>query len=149
MGTLRGALDEIAADLRDLAGIKYAPNDPPTGMQDYPFAVTRVSRGAYRQTHAAGGNSQGLHTVEIEIHIGAYDQIPAYRKIVELLDEIPKKLVNQRNTRAGGGHGVTWFDVEGGGIAYQVPPQGMSYQGVITYGIIYTIPELKVEVSLA
>jgi len=63
--TFAGACDRIMADIRTLTWVKQAPDDPPGGAVQFPFAAIFPGTG---ESQLQADSRRDLHTVKVEIH---------------------------------------------------------------------------------
>jgi len=71
MATLQDAIDQIQAVVRAVEGIRQAPDEPPEGLNFFPFAVAYVEAGEW--IIGPPELMTGLHTVVIELHVARKD----------------------------------------------------------------------------
>ena len=64
--SIQDAIQQIQLVVRQLPGIKEAPDDPPEAAMQFPFAVTFISQGEFTEQY--GGWGIGIHVFATEIH---------------------------------------------------------------------------------
>ena len=132
--SLQSAIYEIQAKMREVSGVKNAPNEPPESTDNFPFVATFPGTGEI--TAVAHGDKKGLHNVYIEFHVTRKDLPIDMRKAVPYVDLIPDKLLESRQDGS-----FTEFDTFGV-ISYEFTP--MAWGAVETLGYRFTINDLKI-----
>ena len=99
MATLQQAIDEIAADLGALTGIRGAPDEAPEQISVFPFLVTYASSGEWESD--VPGNKRGLHTITVELHVARKDLPRDIAGAMAYSDSIPNALLKAIATTAG------------------------------------------------
>ncbi|MHC4646876.1 MAG: hypothetical protein ACYTBJ_15365 [Planctomycetota bacterium] len=135
MSILKDAVAEIVDELQTISGIRRVPDDPPENNDQFPFAVVYPLTGLYTQGPAV--LMKGLHSVNIELHVSRKDLPRDFKLIMDLIDEIPYELMKLLND--GGYTNLSTI----GEIEYTFGP--LSWAGVDTLGVTYTITDVKVE----
>ena len=75
--SLEGAIDQLQAIARGLAGIKSAPDDPPEQASAFPFAVTYPSSGDWDGSSSGEILTRESHALTCEIHLGRSASLPS------------------------------------------------------------------------
>ena len=135
---LKDAIDEIIDELQTITDIKRVPDEPPESANQFPFAVVYPLTGDYK--FGPPPLMRALHNINIELHVARRDLPRDYLSVMEIIDVIPKELWNKLRVS-----GFTYLDTFGGedsGITYQFGP--LSWGGVDTLGVTYTIPMVKI-----
>ena len=132
--SLQSAIYEIQAKMREVSGVKNAPNEPPETTDNFPFVATFPGTGEVGAV--AHGDKRGLHNVNIELHVTRKDLPLDMRKAVPFVDLITDKLLSERQAAE-----FTEFDTFGS-ISYEFAP--MAWGNVETLGYRFTINELKI-----
>ena len=135
MALLKDAVAEIIDELLTISGIRRVPDAPPENNDQFPFAVVYPLTGTF-----VGGPAtlmKGLHGINIELHVARKDLSRDYAQIMDLIDEIPWQLMKLRND------GKLTNMATFGAITYTFGP--LSWAGVETLGVTYTINETKIE----
>ena len=135
---LKDAVAEIIDELQTISGIRRVPNDPPENNDQFPFAVVYPIRGLYTQGPAT--LMKGLHSVNVELHVAQKDLPRDFSLVMDLIDEIPYELMKLLND--GGFSNLATI----GQIDYTFGP--LSWAGVPTLGVTYTITGVKVETEI-
>jgi hypothetical protein len=137
---LKDAVKEIVDELQTIKDIRRVPDNPPENNDQFPFAVAYPLTGAYTAGPPVG-NLKGLHNVNVELHIARKDLPRDYALVMDIIDQIPEELVKLLN--AGGYSNLATF----GEITYTFGP--LSWAGVDTLGVTYTITDVKVETDIS
>jgi len=135
---LKAACIEIVNEIQTIPGIRSAPEEPPESTELYPFVVTYPGTGTYHQGPAVV--LTGLHDITIELHVARRDLPRNYTTVLDLIDQIPYEL--QKLLNAGGYSTIKTF----GDIEYTFG--AMSWGGVDTIGVRYTITQVKTQTGL-
>jgi len=135
---LKDALSEIVDELQEINDIRRVPDEPPENNEQFPFAVVYPLTGTYEQMMTQ--LMKGLHSINIELHIARKDLPRDYRQVVNLIDQIPNKLMKTHSD--GGFSNLATFGI----IEYTFGP--LSWAGVDTLGVTYTITNVKVETAV-
>ena len=135
---LKDAVAEIVEELQTISGIRRVPNEPPETNDQFPFAVVYPITGLYTQGPAQ--LMKGLHSVNVELHVARKDLPRDFSVVMELIDEIPFELMKLLND--GGYSNLSTI----GQIEYTFGP--LSWAGVETLGVTYTITGVKVETEI-
>jgi hypothetical protein len=80
---------------------------------------------------------KGLHSINIELHVARKDLPRDFAQVMDLIDEIPYQIMKLRKD------GLLTSMATFGPITYIFGP--LSWSGVETLGVTYTIEEVKVE----
>ena len=135
---LKDAIGDIVDELQTIPGIRRVPDEPPEDNDQFPFAVVYPLTGLYTQGPAQ--LMKGLHSVNIELHVARKDLPRDYAKVMDLIDTIPWELMKLLND--GGYTNLATI----GQIEYTFGP--LSWAGVDTLGVTYTITNVKVETEI-
>ena len=135
MALLKNVVAEIIDELQTIQAIRRVPDEPPENNEQFPFAVVYPLTGLWTQGPAQ--LMKGLHGINIELHVARKDLPRDFTKVMDLIDEIPYQLMKLLND--GGYSHLSTFGV----IEYTFGP--LSWAGVDTLGVTYTITEVKVE----
>ena len=136
---LKEAVAEIIDELQTINGIRRVPNEPPENNDQFPFAVVYPITGLYTQGPAQ--LMKGLHSVNIELHVvRKADLAREFNQIMDLIDTIPWELMKLLNDG-----GYSELDTIGQ-IEYTFGP--LSWAGVETLGVTYTITGVKVQTAI-
>lgn len=135
---LKDAVAEIVDELQTIGEIRRVPDNPPENNEQFPFAVVYPLTGLYTQGPAQV--MKGLHSINVELHVARKDLPRDFKLVMDLIDEIPYELMKLLND---GGYSnlATIGDVE-----YIFGP--LSWAGVETLGVTYTITNVKVETEI-
>ena len=134
------AIGDIIDELQTIGGIKRVPDQPPEKTSDFPFAVVIPGGSSYVAQPARV--MTGLHNINIELHVGRKDLPRDYSAIMNVIDTIPYELMKLRQD--GGFSNLETF-----GNIESSPLQYMSYGGVETIGIVYTLTNVKVMTTIS
>lgn len=135
MAVLKDAVAEIVDELQTITGIRHVPNSIPENNDLFPFAVVYPLTGLYTQGPAQ--LMKGLHSVNIELHVARKDLPRDFKVVMDLIDEIPYELM--KLLKDGGYTNLSTI----GDVEYTFGP--LSWAGVDTLGVTYTITGVKVE----
>ena len=135
---LKEAVAEIVDELQTISGIRRVPDEPPENNEQFPFAVVYPLTGRYTQGPAQ--LMKGLHSINIELHVARKDLPRDFSLVMDLIDEIPYELMKLLND--GGYSELATI----GQIEYTFGP--LSWAGVETLGVTYTITNVKVETAI-
>jgi len=136
MALLKDAVAEIIDELQTISGIRYAPDElVESANEQFPFAVVYPLTGRY--TVGPSTLMKGLHGINIELHVARKDLPRDFSTVMKLIDEIPYQIDKLR--KDGKLTAMSTF----GDITYTFGP--LSWSGVETLGVTYTIEEVKVE----
>lgn len=135
---LKDAVAEIVDELQTISGIRRVPDNPPENNDQFPFAVVYPITGLYTQGPAQ--LMKGLHSVNVELHVARKDLPRDFSVVMELIDDIPYELMKLLND--GGYSNLSTI----GEIEYTFGP--LSWSGVDTLGVTYTITGVKVETAI-
>jgi hypothetical protein len=136
---LKEAVAEIVDELQTISGIRRVPDEPPENNDQFPFAVVYPLTGLYTQGPAQ--LMKGLHSVNIELHVvRKADLAREFGQIMDLFDTIPYELMKLLNDG-----GYSELDTIGQ-IEYTFGP--LSWSGVETLGVTYTITNVKVQTAI-
>ena len=136
---LLDAIGEIIDEIKTISGIRSAPDEPPESTDLFPFVVVYPGSGVYEVGNPIG-YTRALHNIVIELHVARKDLPRNYSTVMSLIDEIPIEL--GKLLKASGFSDLSTFE----SIEYSFLP--MSYGGVDTLGVQYTITDVKIQVSL-
>jgi hypothetical protein len=135
---LRNAVSEIVDELQTISGIRRVPDEPPENNDQFPFAVVYPLTGLYTQGPAQ--LMKGLHSVNIELHVSRKDLPRDFALVMSLIDEIPWQMMKRLNDGE-------WSNLATiGVIEYTFGP--LSWAGVETLGVTYTMTGVKVETAI-
>lgn len=135
MGIYEG-IQEIQVLMRELPGVRAAPNEPPDQLTAFPFVVCYVDTGVFRVNTPE--DLRGLHNLIIEIHV-AYQSLPvAYAQAIRFIEAVPRKLMEGlRDNR------LPSLDTFGE-ISYTF--RALAWGGVATLGCQFVIQNTKVRI---
>jgi len=136
---LKDAVKEIVDELQTIKDIRRVPDNPPENNDQFPFAVAYPISGFYTQGPAMV--MTGLHSVNVELHVSRKDLPRDFALVMDLIDQIPQELMSLLND--GGFSEIQTF----GEIPYTFGP--LSWAGVDTLGVTYTIENVKVQTDLS
>lgn len=136
---LKDAVAEIVDELQTISGIRRVPDAPPENNDQFPFAVVYPLTGTYEQQMTR--LMKGLHSINIELHVARKDLPRDFSLVMELIDTIPTELMALH--AAGGFSYLATFGI----IEYTFGP--LSWAGVDTLGVTYTINNVKIETTVA
>ena len=141
MALLKNVVKEIIDELQTISGIRYAPDELVESANDqFPFAVVYPLTG-YFNTLTTSAQMKGMHSINIELHIARKDLPRDFSQVMDLIDEIPYQIIKLRND------GLLSHMATFGNIEYTFGP--LSWAGVDTLGVTYTITEVKVERAIS
>jgi hypothetical protein len=135
---LKDAIKDIVDELQTITDLRRVPDAPPENNDQFPFAVVYPLTGVYTQGPAQ--LMKGLHSVNIELHVARKDLPRDYAQIMNVIDTIPWELMKLLND--GGYSNLATI----GQIDYFFGP--LSWSGVETLGVTYTINNVKVETEI-
>jgi hypothetical protein len=135
---LKDAVNDIIEALQELDDIRRVPDEPPENNDQFPFAVVYPLTGTYEQEMTQF--MKGLHSVNIELHVARKDLPRDYRQVMKLIDQIPNKLMKKHSD--GELTNLSTFGV----VEYTFGP--LSWAGVDTLGVTYSITGLKVQTTV-
>ena len=135
---LKDAIAEIIDKLQELSDIRRVPDAPPENNDQFPFAVVYPITGTYEQIMTQ--RMKGLHSLNIELHVARKDLPRDYALVMDLIDQIPNRLMKAHMDSEFSN--LATFGI----IEYTFGP--LSWAGVDTLGITYTITGLKVETEV-
>jgi hypothetical protein len=135
MSLLKNTVAEIVDELQTISGIRRVPDEPPENNEQFPFAVVYPLTGLFIPGPAT--LMKGLHSINIELHVARKDLPRDFAQVMDLIDEIPYQIMKLRND------GLLTSMATFGPITYIFGP--LSWSGVETLGVTYTIEEVKVE----
>ena len=136
MALLKAAVAEIIDELQTISGIRRVPDAPPEKNEDFPFTVVYPLTG-YFNTLSTSEQMKGMHSINIELHVARKDLPQDFVQVMDLIDEIPYQIIKLRKD------GLLTAMATFGNIEYIFGP--LSWGGVDTLGVTYTITEVKVE----
>ena len=136
---LKEAVAEIVDELQTIKGIRRVPDEPPENNDQFPFAVVYPLTGFFN-TLTSSAQMKGMHSINIELHVARKDLPRDYATVMNLIDEIPFQIMKLRLD------GLLNHMATFGNIEYIFGP--LSWAGVDTLGVTYTITEVKVERAL-
>ncbi len=136
MALLKNAVAEIVDELQTIGAIRLVPDEPiENNNEQFPFAVVYPLTGLFIPGPAT--LMKGLHSINIELHVARKDLPRDYVQVMNLIDEIPYQIMKLRKD------GLLTNLETFGAITYIFGP--LSWAGVDTLGVTYTIEEVKVE----
>lgn len=135
---LKDAVNDIIDALQELGDIRRVPDEPPENNDQFPFAVVYPLTGSYEMP--TRGLMKGLHSINIELHVARKDLPRDYRQVMKLIDQIPNKLM-KKQIDAGLSNMDTFGITE-----YTFGP--LSWAGVDTLGVTYTVTDVKVQTAV-
>ena len=138
MATVQEAIDQIAADLRALTGIRGAPDEPPEQMAVYPFIVCYTRSGSWEI--APVGVRKGLHNIAVELHVARKDLARDVQGAMAYSDSVPNALLKALTT-SGDRFASTISTFQR--ISYTFGP--MEWAGQATIGFRWTLEGVKIE----
>lgn len=94
------AIDEIAADLRALQGIRAVPEEPPDSINAFPFVVAYDGGGGVWSSYTPGAK-QWLGNIVVELHVGRTDLPHDFENAQIWSEVIPNALLKQVATSDG------------------------------------------------
>jgi hypothetical protein len=136
---LKDAVAEIIDELQTIPEIRRVPDNPPENNDQFPFCVVYPLTGLYTQGPAK--LMKGLHSVNIELHVARKDLPRDFSQVMNVIDEIPYQMMKRLND--GKWSNLATF----GEIEYTFGP--LSWAGVDTLGVTYTITNVKVETAIS
>jgi len=132
--SLQDAIYEIQAAMREVSGVKNAPNEPPENTANFPFVSTFPGTGSIS---AKGyGDKTELHNIEIELHVKRKDLPIDMRTAVPFITDIVDKILSKRQDGA-----FTAFDTFGD-ITYEFAP--LAWGETQTLGYRITLNDVKI-----
>jgi hypothetical protein len=132
MATLQDAIRHVQKTVRQVEGIRAAPEYPEDNMAIYPFAVAFADSG--RWDYGPGYLAKrGLHTIVVEVHVARKDLSLDVEAAMKYSDSVPDKLMYDPTL---GGNVDTI-----GGIRYEFGPLGWADQ--LTIGFRFFIEDIK------
>lgn len=134
MATIKNAIQEIVNELKNLRDLREVPDAPPESNDRFPFAVVYPAAGEFQKLSA--GFMVNLHDINIELHVERKDLPRDFNRIVDIFDRIPNQL--EEGLEAGRFSAITTW----GTIIY-IGTDPMSYAGVDTLGVIFTMEDVK------
>ena len=136
---LKDAINDIVIELQTIKDIRRVPDEPPENNDQFPFAVVYPLTGLYTQGPAQ--LMKGLHNVNIELHVvRKVDLAREFNQVMNLIDTIPWELMKKLNDAEYNNLATI------GQIEYIFGP--LSWAGVETLGVTYTIIDVKVETEI-
>lgn len=135
MATLQDAIDEIQAEVRDVAGMRAAPDEPPDSMNHFPFAVCYAHTGSYRI--GPPDTMHGIHELYLEVHVARKDLERDIAAAMPFAKSVPDAIFS-----AYAAGSLTAVEVIQR-IAYEFGP--MTWGGVLTLGFRFTIEGVKTQ----
>lgn len=133
MADLSSAIVYIQALMRQVEGVKAAPDYPPEQLDPFPFVVAFPGSGTW--AFGGGGFARGLHTIELQVHIARKDLPHDVEAITKFVDLIPLKLLGDPTL----GGTISTF----GTVRYEFVP--MVWNSVSTIGVRFFIEGVKME----
>ena len=94
MATLQGAIDELIVVVDAVAGVNWAPSDPPPTVPIGPAAIVYASSGFYGGE--AYGTYEGKHNIEIPLLLPEGSQEQQVQALLPLLELIIDALYGHR-----------------------------------------------------
>ena len=141
---LKEPLAEFITELAGINDVRRVPTEPPENNDQFPFVVVYALTGKYRT--GPPELMVGLHSVNVELHIvRKADLAREYAQVMNLIDEIPKKLY-QGILDSSKFKGFTFGGGKEEGIDYTFGP--LSWAGVDTIGVTFTINKVKVSMDI-
>jgi len=134
---LKDAINEIIDELQTIPGLRRVPDAPPENNEQFPFAVVYPLTGTYALEMTSF--FKGLHSINIELHVARKDLPRDYAQVMDLIDTIPLELAKKH--AAGEFDNLATFGI----IEYTFGP--LSWAGIQTLGVTYTINGVKIETS--
>ncbi|MHC4334128.1 MAG: hypothetical protein ACYSUV_10315 [Planctomycetota bacterium] len=136
---LKEAVAEIVDELQTISGIRRVPDAPPENNDQFPFAVVYPLTGTFQQEMTQF--MKGLHNINIELHVARKDLPRDYALVMNLFDTIPYEIFKKQKDGD-----FSNLSTIGGPIEYTFGP--LSWAGVETLGVTYTISGVKVETAV-
>lgn len=133
MSDLQDAVYEIAASMREVSGVKNAPNEPPENTENFPFVAVFPGTGLIR---AEGhGDKTGLHNIDIELHVKRKDLPIDIRIATPFINSIANQILSDRQN--GNYSHINTF----GDITYEFSP--LMWGATKTLGYRITVNDVK------
>jgi hypothetical protein len=95
MTTLQDAIVEIQRNIGTLPGIRRSPDAPPERADTFPFAVSYLGDGDWKEEPA--GLKTGLHTIVIEIHVARKDLPRDVTAVMKYAESVPNLIFKRLN----------------------------------------------------
>jgi hypothetical protein len=140
--TLYGALAELVTVVDAVAGVDWAPEQPPEQIGRGPAAVVYASNGQWGKEDgmAAWGVNKGLHAPQIALIMPQGDQAMQSEVLLPMAEPIAQALETHRNGKTSSHYSTFLY------ITYFFG--GVNWNGLTSAGIIFTIHGLKIENTL-
>lgn len=137
--SLQDAIYEIQASMRQVSGVKNAPNEPPENTANFPFVAAFPGNGTiYAEAH---GQKRSLHNIDIELHVKRKDLPIDVRTATPFIDDIAGQILSDfqnSNYSAIDAMGI---------ISYEFTP--LSWGGTDTLGYRITVQDVKIRGTIA
>jgi hypothetical protein len=91
--SLQDAIYEVAAAMREVSGVKDAPNEPPESTDNFPFISTTPGTGSY--VHEAGVK-KGMHDINVDLYVERKDSPLDFRRATPFIDRIVNKIFTKQ-----------------------------------------------------
>ena len=136
--SIKTAVQEVVDELRNISDLRRVPDEPPENNNQFPFVIVYPRVGYYMG--GPPGLMTGLHGITIELHIARRDLPRDFSEVMDLFDKIPDELYT--SLKDAEFSAIATF----GNIEYEFGP--LSYGGVDTLGVTYTMTEVKIQTIL-
>lgn len=133
MSDLQDAVYEIAASMREVSGVKNAPNEPPENTENFPFVAVFPGTGEIEAL--ARGDKKGLHNIDIELHVKRKDLPIDMRVATPFIDKIADQILSDRQN-----NNYTHINTFGA-ITYEFAP--LAWGATQTLGYRVTVNNVK------
>lgn len=135
MSIIQDIVDQLQTEVRGVAGIRAAPNEPPDSLKAFPFAVCHARSGHYH--YGTTDVVNGIHEIWLEVHVARVGLARDVKAVMDFGDTIPMAIF--RAYDAGTLTALETFQ----GISYEFGP--MKWGDVLTLGFRFTIEGVKTQ----
>ena len=90
--SLQTIIGEIQSEVREVSGVRQAPDYPPEKLSVYPFAVCRAAEGNWRV--GPPGVLHGIHSIILEVHVARKDMPRDIETVNALSKSIPQAILS-------------------------------------------------------
>ena len=140
MATLEGFLDELIGVVRDVSGIAYAPDDPPSQIATGPAAIVWLTEG--RCIIGPAEVATYHHTVRIGLMTALQNTSIANQRILPRIEPVIEAIWNKLKSSANGFDNCENIER----ITYTYGP--IEWGGVWQLGAVLDLEEVKIQRTL-
>jgi len=99
-GEIDAAVQAVLSILRDIPGLRNAPNYPPEDPKMYPVLIGQVTEATWNKE--SGGQVRGLHTIQVGVYVPRKSLPQDIQSVMGYGELIKDKLLADTNARLAG-----------------------------------------------